>query len=85
MIYKNYEAQISFSEEDEIFFGRVVNIERDIIAFDGCSVQELKQSFQLAIEEYLQDCKDTGKKPENPILTSQSQQAFDYGNWSPTR
>ncbi|MEI6336016.1 MAG: type II toxin-antitoxin system HicB family antitoxin [Methylococcaceae bacterium] len=85
MIYKNYEAQISFSEEDEIFFGRVVNIERDIIAFDGCSVQELKQSFHLAIEEYLQDCKDTGKKPENPILTSQSQQAFDYGNWSPTR
>ena len=48
MIYKNYEAQISFSEEDEIFFGRVVNIERDIIAFDGCSVQELKQSFQQA-------------------------------------
>lgn len=84
MIYKNYQAHISYSEEDEIFFGRVVNLERDMIAFDGCSVAELKQSFQAAIEDYLQDCKDAGKKPENPTLEQSSQQAFDYTNFSPT-
>ena len=84
MIYKNYQAHISYSEEDEIFFGRVVNLERDMIAFDGYSVAELKQSFQAAIEDYLQDCKDAGKKPENPTLEQSSQQAFDYTNFSPT-
>ena len=46
MIYKNYEAQISYSEEDEIFFGRVVNLKSDMIAFDGHSVAELKHSFE---------------------------------------
>jgi predicted HicB family RNase H-like nuclease len=69
MIYKNYEAQISFSEEDEVFFGRVVNIERDIIAFDGYLVHELKQSFQAEIDDYLHDCKAVGKKTEKPICS----------------
>lgn len=82
MIYKNYEAKISYSEEDEIFFGRVVNLERDMIAFDGVSVEELKQSFHAAIEEYLQDCKETGKKPEKPILQKAVGQ-FDYANFLP--
>ena len=82
MIYKNYEAQISYSEEDEIFFGRVVNLKRDMIAFDGCSVAELKQSFHTAIEEYLQDCKDAGKQPEKPTLENSSHHAFDYTNFS---
>jgi len=82
MIYKNYEAQISYSEDDEIFFGRVVNIERDMIAFDGISVEELKQSFHSAIEEYLQDCKKAGKKPEKPIMQKVAAQ-FDYANFLP--
>jgi predicted HicB family RNase H-like nuclease len=81
-MYKNYEAQISYSEEDEIFFGRVVNLERDMIAFDGVSVEELKQSFHAAIEEYLQDCKEIGKKPEKPFLPKVSQQ-LNYANFSP--
>jgi len=72
-MYKNYEAQITYSEEDESFFGRVVNIEHDMIAFDGDSVEELKQSFHAVIEEYLQDCKNAGKKPESPILKSTTQ------------
>ncbi len=82
MIYKNYEAQITYSEEDEIFFGQVVNIKHDMIVFDGASVEELKQSFHAVIDEYLQDCKDTGKKPDSPILKSSTQQ-FDCANFSP--
>lgn len=82
MMYKNYEAQISYSEEDETFFGRVVNIKRDMIAFDGVSVAELKQSFHAAIEDYLQDCKDAGKKPEKPS-SQQDSQSLNYANFSP--
>jgi predicted HicB family RNase H-like nuclease len=82
MMYKNYEAQISYSEEDEIFFGQVVNIKRDMIAFDGTSVEELKQSFHAAIKDYLQDCKDAGKKPEKPS-SKQDLQSLNYANFSP--
>jgi predicted HicB family RNase H-like nuclease len=68
MIYKNYHAQISYSEEDDVFIGRVVNVERDIIAFDGYSVEELKQAFKTVIDDYLQDCEKAGRQPESPLL-----------------
>jgi len=66
MIYKNYYAEINYSEEDEIFVGRVVNIERDIIAFDGYSVEELRQAFKTVIEDYLEDCAKANILPEKP-------------------
>lgn len=66
MIYKNYRAEISYSEQDELFVGRVVNIEHDIIAFDGRSVDELKHAFKAAIDDYLQDCLALHKQAEQP-------------------
>jgi predicted HicB family RNase H-like nuclease len=63
MKYKEYEATIEYDEVDQIFFGRVINT-RDVISFDGESVEELKQSFETVIEEYLDDCKKEGKKPD---------------------
>ena len=66
MKYKGYEAKIEYDDEDRLFVGRVVNT-KDIIAFDGTSVEELEQSFQAVIEEYLEDCKAIGKKPEKPF------------------
>lgn len=66
MKYKGYEAVVAFDEEDRLFIGRVVNT-RDVIAFDGASVEELEQSFHHVIDEYLEDCQITGKTPEKPF------------------
>ncbi|WP_041235477.1 type II toxin-antitoxin system HicB family antitoxin [Dactylococcopsis salina] len=62
MKYKGYEAVIEYDEEDRLFFGRVINIE-DVIVFDGLSVDELEQSFQQVIDEYLADNQARDKKP----------------------
>lgn len=62
MKYKGYEAVIEFDEVDQLFFGRVINT-RDIISFDGKTVDELQKSFKAVIEEYLEDCKREGKEP----------------------
>jgi predicted HicB family RNase H-like nuclease len=66
MKYKGYEATVEFDEEDRLFVGRVMNT-RDVIAFDGSSVDELEQSFHAAIDEYLQDCQTIGKTPDKPF------------------
>jgi predicted HicB family RNase H-like nuclease len=63
MKYKGYEATVEYDDVDQIFFGRVINT-RDVISFDGKSVEELKQSFEQVIEEYIEDCKAEGKEPE---------------------
>lgn len=65
MKYKGYEAVIEFDAEDRIFFGRVVGT-RDVIAFDGQSVDELEASFRAVIDEYLEDCQHLGKDPDKP-------------------
>jgi predicted HicB family RNase H-like nuclease len=61
MKYKGYEAVIEYDEEDRLFFGRVINV-KDIIVFDGLSVDELEQSFQKVIDDYLVDCQTLKKK-----------------------
>ena len=61
--YKGYEAVIEYDEADRLFFGRVINT-RDIISFDGETVDELQQSFEAVINEYLEDCRQEGKEPD---------------------
>ena len=53
--YRGYEATVEFDAEDRIFFGRVVGT-RDVIAFDGQTVDELEEAFQAVVDEYLADC-----------------------------
>ncbi len=67
MKYKGYEAKIEYDDEDRLFFGRVINI-KDVIVFDGLSVDELEQSFHKVIDEYLTDCQVLNKTPEKPTF-----------------
>ena len=66
MKYKGYEAIIEYDEEDRLFVGRVINT-KDIIVFDGLSVDELEQSFHTIIDEYLADCQALNKTPDKPF------------------
>lgn len=66
MNYKGYEAVVEFDHEDRLFVGRVINT-KDVIAFDGLSVDELEQSFHAVIDEYLADCESLGKIPDKPF------------------
>jgi predicted HicB family RNase H-like nuclease len=63
MKYKGYEAVIEYDEVDQLFFGRVINTQ-DVISFDGKTVEELKESFEAVVEEYLADCQKEGKEPD---------------------
>lgn len=65
MTHKGYTARIEFDERDSIFVGRILGI-RTIIGFHGETVTELRAEFELAVEDYLADCKESGIKPEKP-------------------
>jgi predicted HicB family RNase H-like nuclease len=66
MNYKGYEAVVEYDDEDKLFVGKVINT-RDVIAFDGLSVDELEASFHAAVDDYLQDCAYLGKDPDKPF------------------
>ncbi len=65
MNHKGYTARIEFDERDNIFVGRVLGL-RTMISFHGDTVAELRSDFEIAVEEFLRDCKEQGVRPEKP-------------------
>ena len=63
MSYKDYQGSVEFSDEDNLFFGRLIGI-NDRILFEGDNVETLRNNFQEAVEDYLEICKKMGKNPE---------------------
>lgn len=63
MEYKGYRAKIEYSPEDEALIGKVLGI-TDILIFDGQSIKEIEEMFHASIDDYLELCRETGKKPE---------------------
>jgi predicted HicB family RNase H-like nuclease len=66
MKYKGYEAAVQFDEDANIFHGEVINT-RDVITFQGTSVEELKKAFEESVEDYLAFCKERGEEPDKPF------------------
>lgn len=66
MEYKGYLARTEFDDEADIFHGEVVNI-RDVITFQGKSVDELRQAFEDSVEDYFAFCAERGEQPEEPF------------------
>ena len=61
--YKGYIGSDEFSEEDSIFYGKVMGI-RSLISYEGESARELLADFHGAVDDYLESCKAEGKEPE---------------------
>ena len=61
--YNGYHAKIEMSVEDEIFVGSVLGI-NDSLNFYGNTINELKDAFEVCIDDYIEMCEHYGKKPE---------------------
>ena len=66
MQYKNYTGKVEFDDEAGLFHGEVVNL-RDVITFQGTSVDELRQAFADSVEDYLEFCSELGEAPQKPV------------------
>ena len=60
--YKGYVGSIEFSEEDKIFYGKVLGI-RSLISYEGENATEL-------VDDYLELCKKSGQTPETAFKGS---------------
>jgi predicted HicB family RNase H-like nuclease len=63
MNHKGYLARIEFDARDNIFVGRVLGL-RAMISFHADTVADLQRAFVAAVDDFLQDCKEQGVKPE---------------------
>ena len=66
MTYKDYNAQIFYSEEDSCFVGDLVGI-RDIVCFHAYSLEEIRTVFEETVADYLLMCQDLNRLPQKPV------------------
>ena len=63
--YKGYTGTIDASVEDNCLHGRILFID-DVIAYEGTAVDDIKLSFEKAVDRYLAYCEETGKPANVP-------------------
>lgn len=66
MTYKGYVGRVEYDDEAGIFHGEVINL-RDVITFQGTSVEELRRAFQDSVDDYLEFCSERHEEPEKPF------------------
>jgi predicted HicB family RNase H-like nuclease len=66
MEYKGYIGSVYYSDEDEVFHGKLEGI-RDLVTYEGTDVASLKRSFREAVDDYLATCKRRKKEPQVPF------------------
>lgn len=64
--YKGYSGRVEFDDEARIFHGEIIDT-RDVITFQGTSVEEIVKSFHESIDDYLEFCRLRGEKPDKPF------------------
>lgn len=60
--YKGFIGSVDFSEEDNVFFGKIEGID-GLVNFEGQSVAELTSAFRAAVDDYVAFCEEEGVKP----------------------
>ena len=53
MEYKGYGGNVEFSEEDALFFGKVLGV-RALISYEGENARDLVEDFHRAVDDYLE-------------------------------
>jgi predicted HicB family RNase H-like nuclease len=67
MSHANYRGSIEASVVDGVLHGKILFI-RDMISYEADTLGALKDAFIEAVDEYLADCADLGKRPNKPFF-----------------
>lgn len=68
LTYKNYTASVKYSAEDGHYIGHIAGI-NDIVGFQFDSMAEAEKTFRESVDDYLDACREVGKKPDKPVRT----------------
>jgi len=63
MKYKGYLGEVTYDANAKIFHGEVIGL-KDVITFQGTTVNELEKAFKDSIDDYLAWCEERGEEPE---------------------
>jgi predicted HicB family RNase H-like nuclease len=65
MEYKGYIGKVEFHADARILHGEVAGI-RDVVTFQGQTVNEVEKAFRESVDDYLAFCKERSEQPDKP-------------------
>jgi predicted HicB family RNase H-like nuclease len=65
MEHKGYVGRVEFDPDAGILHGEVVGL-RDVVTFQGKSVQEVERAFRDSVDDYLAFCEQRREAPDKP-------------------
>ena len=66
MKHKGYIGKVEIDDDAGILHGEVINV-RDVITFEGESVDEVQKAFRDSVDDYLDFCAKRNETPEKPF------------------
>ncbi|HMR99057.1 MAG TPA: type II toxin-antitoxin system HicB family antitoxin [Anaerolineales bacterium] len=66
MEYKGYVGKVEIDDDAGILYGEVINV-RDVITFEGESVDDVQKAFRDSVDDYLDFCAKRKESPEKPF------------------
>ncbi len=64
--YKGYLGSVEVSLEDKCLHGKLLHV-RDVVSYEGDTVEELRCAFQGAVDDYLETCAELKRDPQKPF------------------
>ena len=64
--YKGYTGIVVFDPEAGLLHGEVAGL-RDVVTFQGRSVDEVQAAFEASVDDYLAFCASRGEAPERAV------------------
>ena len=64
--YKGFSGRVEYDESASVFHGEVLDT-RDVITFEGTTVDDLEAAFRESVDDYLDFCRQRGESPDKPF------------------
>ena len=64
--YKGYKGSVEYSKQDDCLFGKVQGLSKELIAYEGNTLEELRHDFEEGVDSYLEYCRAEGVESAKP-------------------
>lgn len=64
--YKGYRGSVEYSKVDNCLCGKVLGMSKDLILYEGSTIDELRADFEAGVDSYIAGCMADGIDPRKP-------------------